>query len=132
MDLPPTQFVAPITPVAQVQVVDPMFSTSSVIYMLWGKEQGDKMIKIFTCESGMKQWADYDTEWSKKGEPLMSSTTDIGIAQIHIGKSTDWLERSKELGYDLTKTVDNLDMAYYIWNIQGFGAWSCSKKVGIV
>ncbi len=108
------------------------FSTSTLIYDLWGREKGDKMIKIFGCESGMKQWADYNDEWNKVGQPLMSSTTDMGIAQIHIGKHTDWLAVSKEMGLDIATTEGNLRMAKHIWDLQGYGAWSCARIVGVL
>lgn len=97
------------------------FSTSTLIYQLWGKEDGDRMIQILTCESGMKQFAD-------SGKVIRSPTSDIGISQIN----QVWWDKAIELGYDINKTVDNLEMARYIWGIQGFKAWVCSGIVGVV
>ncbi len=79
------------------------------------------MIKILTCESGLRQ---FDNE----GNAIVSKTSDKGIAQIN----QVWWNKAKELGYDLDKTVDNLNMGFYIWNIQGKKAWTCAKKLGVV
>lgn len=116
--IPPKAFNAPVV---EERRIDYSFSTSTLINTLWG-EKAPIMHKILQCESGMRQ---YDS----KGNPLMSKTDDVGIAQIHIGKYANWAKKSIELGYDLTKTEDNIVMAYYIWNKQGFKAWSCYKQI---
>lgn len=97
------------------------FSTTTLIKRLWGDSGGDTMIKILTCESGLKQWDD-------RGETLLSPTDDLGISQIN----QVWWDKAKELGYDLNITVDNLNMAYYIWKQQGFNAWMCYRKLSTV
>lgn len=100
---------------------DVTLSTSTLIHMLWGDSDGDRMIKILTCESGLKQW-------DNSGGVLMSKTSDMGISQInHV-----WWDKAKELGYDLMNPVDNLNMGYYIWKQQGFEAWTCSRITRIV
>lgn len=106
---------------AEVRTLDSSSYGNGLIYVLWGQERGDKMIKIFSCESNFRQYDD-------SGNVLLSTTSDLGIAQIN----QVWWRKAEQMGYDLTKTVDNIDMAFYVWNQQGFGAWSCASKVGVV
>lgn len=97
---------------------DNTFSTTSLIKAIWGDSDGEKMIKILTCESGLREDDD-------SGKPLMSSTSDEGIAQIN----QIWWNKAKELGNDLATTIGNLNMAKYIWDQSGFNAWTCTKLV---
>lgn len=108
------------TVAAEVRQFEP-FATTSAIYTLWGKENGDKMVEIFQCESHMKQW-------DNQGNLLTSSTSDVGISQIN----QIWWPTANQLGYSLDNPLDNITMAYYVWIRQGFGAWTCSKIVGVV
>lgn len=101
---------------------DDPISTSSLIYSLWAKVNGNKMIKIFTCESGMRQF-------DNKGKPILSPTHDIGISQINI---PTWQDKADELGFDIASTTGNIYMAHYIWSQSGFRAWTCSKLIGIL
>lgn len=77
------------------------------------------MRAIAYCESGTRQ---YD----KDGKVLISKlgTDDRGIFQIH---APIWLEKSKELGYDIHTIEGDVLMAKYILETQGHNAWKPSK-----
>lgn len=100
---------------------DGAFSTSTLINALWGDSDGDRMERIFQCESHMRQW-------EADGTVKLSETADLGIAQIN----EVWWGSARSMGYDLDKTYDNILMAKHVWDIQGFKAWTCAKKVGVI
>lgn len=72
----------------------------------WGVRYGYIAVAIFRCESGLRNDA---VNWG---------SGDVGIAQIHVA---DWLDDAeREFGYTLVDLFDadkNLDVAYYIWDI---------------
>lgn len=76
------------------------------IMELWGERYFLMAKSIFKCESGLDENA------------ANKRTFDVGIAQIHWA---DWEDDALEVfGYDLGDMFDyekNLDMAYYIWDI---------------
>lgn len=77
----------------------------------------DAFVSILTCESNMRQF-DFN------GQPLMSPTHDVGIAQIN---KVHWKE-AKALGLDIfNSATDNLKMAQIIYKSEGLEAWTCSK-----
>ena len=76
-------------------------------------------IAILTCESNLQQF-------DRKGRPLLSDTSDVGIGQIN---RIHWGE-AKELGLDIFNSEeDNLKMAKIIYESEGVHAWTCSKIV---
>ncbi len=120
MDYPPLMPV--YHDMAEVRSVDGTMSTSSLIYGLWGKSDGEKMMRILECESGMKQW-------DKNGSVLTSPTNDVGIGQINL---KTWKDESIKRGYDIGQPVDNLRFSYLIWLKSGFKAWTCARITGVV
>ncbi len=77
------------------------------------------VLSIAKCESGFKQF-------DAKGNPLMSSTHDVGLMQIN---KSHW-KQAKDLGLDIFNSpVDNMEMAKIIYQSEGFKAWSCYKPV---
>lgn len=78
------------------------------------------LYRIAICESGLKQfWPD--------GTPKISPTGDVGILQIHIEA---WGATAKKMGLDIyNSTTSNIEMAKYVLKVQGYTAWTCSKKV---
>jgi hypothetical protein len=120
-DYYPVQDVVLVPDASYKPVLSVPDATSTLISELWG-ENAAKMTKVLTCESHLKQWDD-------DGALLMSSTSDLGIGQVNIHF---WLDKSVELGYDITKPDDNLRMAHYIFTKQGFAGWMCSKMVGVI
>lgn len=81
---------------------------------------GDKrMVAVLKCESGFKQF-------NASGSPLMSHTSDVGVAQIN---KVHWQE-AKRLGLDIHNSVeDNLKMAKIIYDKESIKAWVCYKLV---
>lgn len=106
-ELPEPTIVTPIV-IEQVEESDvkPENPIDEKIYELWGDRYFLIARSIFKCESGLRADA---VNWSSR---------DIGIAQIHIA---DWLDDAeREFGYtlgDLFDPIKNLDVAYYIWDI---------------
>lgn len=77
-----------------------------------------RMVKVLTCESGLKQFR-------KDGKPIISPTSDVGIAQIN---KYHW-KRAKNLGLDIFNNEDdNLKMAKIIYDEQGIDAWSAFEN----
>lgn len=84
------------------------------------KEDADRMIDIFTCESGLRQF-------DSKGNVIKSYTNDYGIAQINF---STWDKKAKEMGLDYKGSmIDNLKMAKHIYEVSGENAWVCASKV---
>lgn len=80
----------------------------------------DRMIDIFTCESGLRQF-------DSNGVVITSPTRDFGIAQIN---EKVWDKTANEMGLDYKGSIyDNLKLAKHIYEIQGKNAWVCNKKV---
>lgn len=78
--------------------------------------------QIAMCESSLRQWGD-------DGNVVMSPTSDFGIMQINQVHTKE----ANELGLDFKGSMeDNVKMAKVVYERQGFGAWTCSKKVGIL
>ena len=107
-------------PVAETApyVLDETSTSSLKAYV--EKEFADipEMSAIVECESGYRQ---FDTD----GNPLMSHTQDVGIAQIN-NVHFAW---AKERGLDIFHSAkDNLTMARLIYEAQGLDAWVCYKK----
>jgi hypothetical protein len=59
-------------------------------------------------------------QFGKDGKVLRSKTDDIGIMQIN---EPEFLEKSKELGYDIYTTEGNLRMALWIYQNHGPMRW---------
>ena len=84
------------------------------------KEDAQRMIKVFTCESGLRQF-------DKSGNVIKSHTNDYGITQIN---EKTWDKKAKEMGLDYKGNIyENLLMAKHVYDISGESAWVCSKKV---
>ena len=87
-------------------------SLQSMINATFGKD-APKMTAIIACESSAQQY--------QNAKPLISKTKDLGISQIN---SSNW-QKAFELGLDIAfSTLDNLKMAKYILDTQGFHAWT--------
>lgn len=83
-------------------------------------EEPEKMIATFTCESRLEQF-------DINGFPLVSPTDDVGVTQIN---RKTWHTKAKELNLDYENDIDdNLEMARYVYEVQGAKAWSCYKKL---
>lgn len=79
-------------------------------------EQGDNLIDIATCESGLDQTSIHTNTNGFK---------DIGLFQI----STEfWLDTSSKLEYDIYIQEGNIEMAIYIYKLHGNKPWLWSKK----
>jgi len=78
------------------------------------------MERIAKCESGNSH-----TD-PKTGQVYMlantNKTVDVGKYMIN----SVWHKKAKELGYDITKEVDNEKMAYWIYENMGTEAWKYS------
>jgi hypothetical protein len=75
-----------------------------------------RMVAIFRCESGLKQFND-------DGTPIRSHTNDWGIAQIN---EKTWDSTAQSLGLDYKYSLeDNLKMAQHVYRVQGITAWVC-------
>lgn len=74
---------------------------------------------IRDCESGLVQF-------DPSGAPLLSPTNDVGVMQVN---KANWAQ-AKALGLDIFNSYkDNIKMGRVIYDQQGIGAWTCSKKV---
>lgn len=83
-------------------------------------EDADYMKRIATCESGMRQ---FDSE----GNTITSHTNDSGLFQIN---NATWKKTAEELGLDyINSEDDNIEMAKYIYEQSGKGAWVCSRLI---
>lgn len=110
----------PILSVERYPLVMPdAFSTSSMITELWGKD-GPRMMEIAKCESHMNQFR-------LDGSTVRSYTDDWGFFQIN---ARSWDKDAKDLGLDYKGSViDNIKMAKYVWDRQGFNAWVCNRMI---
>jgi hypothetical protein len=79
------------------------------------------MDRIAKCESGNSHID------PKTGQVYMvantNKTVDVGKYMIN----SVWHKKAKELGFDITKEVDNEKMAYWIYENMGTEAWVYSK-----
>lgn len=109
-----------VTTNAEAPVTDlPDPSATEMVAFYFGKD-AERMMEIFTCESGMKQF-------DSKGNVIMSHTRDFGIAQIN---EKVWDKKAKELGLDYKGSmIDNLQMAKYILDRTSPQAWVCNRIV---
>ena len=84
--------------------MDELTTLEEKIFDRWGIKQAPVAIAIFTCESGMNQYA-------------VSHTGDLGIAQINWATWKDTVEGMGKTSADLLNDVDfNLDVAYMVWD----------------
>lgn len=77
------------------------------------------MVKVARCESGLRQYGDDGKVLKGKQNPL-----DSGIFQLN---SYYWLEKSKELGFDIYTTEGNIAMAKWIYDREGTKPWNWSR-----
>lgn len=132
-------YIAPKQAQAEELVVEVKPTIEEYIKQVYG-EQGELMVKVFTCESGLKP----DTIGDKHlmgmldGELIGDS---VGIAQIRTGDagiydSKPW-NRAKANGMSVeefrTKLQDpyyNIDYSKKVYDSQGLNAWhNCVNKV---
>jgi hypothetical protein len=107
---------APVVPVEVPKEAKTTIPTTNEKILLTFKDP--RMIKVLTCESQLKQF-------KVDGTPLVSPTSDVGIAQIN---RIHW-SRAKELGLDIFNNEDdNLKMAKIIYDEQGIEAWSAFQN----
>lgn len=96
-----------------------VFAKQEVIKEVKGK--APVMERIAKCESGNSHID------PKTGQVYMvantNKTVDVGKYMIN----TIWHKKAKDLGYDITKEVDNEKMAYWIYENTGTSAWSFSS-----
>lgn len=105
--------------VEDIQLEPQPKSVEEKIENIFGSE-AEVMKKIFTCESGLKQF-------NQKGEVIKSHTGDYGIAQIN---ALSWDKTAQELGLDYKNSEDdNLKLAKHILDTSGKSAWVCYKKI---
>ena len=79
-------------------------------------ETPELMLAIANCESGLNQEA-------------VSHTRDFGVMQVN---ERVWDETAQELDLDYKNNEDdNLEMARYIYEIQGLDAWVCYDIVAM-
>ena len=75
------------------------------------------MMQVVQGESGFRQF-------NKKGKPLMSTTSDVGVMQLNI---VHWKE-ARKLGLDIFNNVDdNIKMGRIVFERQGLKAWMFYK-----
>jgi hypothetical protein len=76
-------------------------------------------LRIAFCESTYRQFA-------KDGQPLrgIHNPDDVGLFQIN---EHYHLEKSRELGFDISTTEGNIDYAVWMLERQGPGPWVWSK-----
>lgn len=73
-------------------------------------EEPELMLAIANCESGLHQDA-------------VSHTRDFGVMQIN---EATWHETALQMGLDYKGSEDdNLEMARYIYEVQGTSSWVC-------
>lgn len=92
-----------------------------------------RMVAVLACESHYAQLCGPEVDGigtcdpSRYGDPLLSPTHDVGVAQINL---PTWGKEAAALGLNIaSSTADNLAMARVIYEKQGIGAWVCSAKV---
>lgn len=81
--------------------------------------------RVCSCES----WGDPNKEpreFGADGKVLRGfpDPSDIGACQIH---TPVWGAQAKLLGYDIYTLKGNVEMANYIYKVQGLSAWNASK-----
>lgn len=92
--------------------------------MEYGLAQGLKvedvylLFKIIQAESGWSQyWPD--------GRVKISYTNDVGLGQIN---AKVHLARTKSMGLDIYKPIDNLKYVVYLYKTSGTGPWKASRS----
>lgn len=104
-----------IIPVIEQVAYEDFTPTEQKIVDIWGFRDGIMAMAVFDCgESGLDQYA-------------VSSTGDLGVAQINWATWKN--EVAKEFGYNAADMFDvdkNLEVAYWIWdrNGDGEGNWN--------
>lgn len=96
-----------------------VFASKEVVKEVKGK--APVMDRIAKCESGSNHID------PKTGQVYMLANTN---KSVDVGKymiNTVWHKKAKELGFDITKEVDNEKMAYWIYENMGTEAWYSSK-----
>ena len=76
------------------------------------------MVEIARCESQFRQM---DGDKPLKG---VVNNLDTGLFQIN---KKHWLDIANKLGYDIDTLQGNINMAEYIYEQQGVGAWDASN-----
>lgn len=76
------------------------------------------MVKIFECESGMRQFKNED-------QVLISPTRDVGVSQINLKVHA---QTARELGFDIYTTEGNLAYARYLYDMRGTRDWYMSRR----
>ncbi len=109
--------------VSTVSSITQLSTTSTVVLpkkTLREEIGNERLYAIFKCESGLRQFG-------KDNKTLISSTKDLGIAQIHY---PIWEKQAIKMGLDIRNNVhDNITMAKYIFSIQGYSAWTCNNLI---
>jgi hypothetical protein len=85
------------------------------------KGKAPVMDRIAKCESGGNHID------PKTGQVYMLANTN---KSVDVGKymiNTVWHKKAKELGFDITKELDNEKMAYWIYENIGTSPWSASS-----
>jgi len=94
--------------------------TATQMVAFYFGDDAKRMEQIFICESGLRQFKD-------DGTVVISPTRDFGLTQIN---EKTWDKKAKELGLDYKGSmIQNLQMARYIYDVQGKNAWVCHRKV---
>lgn len=92
------------------------------LYQVFDPNIVPKFYQIALCESSLRQW-------DKGGKVLESTTSDYGILQINEVHA----DEAKQLGLDFKGSMlDNVKMAKVVYDKQGFGAWTCARKIGVL
>lgn len=77
-----------------------------------------RIIPTIECESHFQQF--------RNGKPLISKTHDVGVMQINLKTHA---KEAELLGLDIYHSIDdNIAMGKIIYERQGIGAWTCSRK----
>ena len=104
-------------------VPNPLYSQSTELVSALYEEFEPSVVPVFyqiaKCESSIRQFDD-------KGQVVESTTNDFGILQINSVHDA----QAKKLGLDYKGSLkDNVKMAKVVYDHEGLGAWTCSKKI---
>ena len=82
-------------------------------------EETKEMIRIFKCESSLRQW-------NSDGSVVTGKLGEKGLAQIYVKVHKTWL---KEKGIDVDTLEGNLEAARFLYDTKrGKNHWSCHKQ----
>lgn len=88
-----------------------------LVASIWPASEVDNVLAVMQCESGGNPWAHNTVNEDSRG-----------LLQINVGPGahTQWAS------YDLFDPATNLQLAYQLWQSQGWAPWTCARNLGLV